>query len=70
NSTRLNVKLLKTRMTIGSRDFDITRTPDRGFELVGSASNSSNSESKTSEDSDGDSKPSTDVLTLGKLFTL
>ncbi len=34
-STRIHVKLLKSRMSQGMRDFDIERTPDRGFQLVG-----------------------------------
>lgn len=36
-SDKLEVKFLKTRMTKGKRTIEITRTPDRGFELVGSA---------------------------------
>jgi hypothetical protein len=37
SSTRVHVKLLKTRMSIGMKDFEIERTPNRGFVLVGSA---------------------------------
>lgn len=33
-TTRLNVKMLKTRMTQGVKEFDVERTPDRGFKLV------------------------------------
>lgn len=35
-SPKIHVKLLKTRMSKGMRDFEIERTPDRGFKLVGS----------------------------------
>lgn len=34
-SSKLNVKFLKTRMTEGVKEFEIERTPDRGFQLVG-----------------------------------
>lgn len=34
-SPRVHVKLLKTRMSLGMKDFEIERTPDRGFILVG-----------------------------------
>ncbi len=37
-SNRIHVKLLKTRMSTGMEDFYIERTPDRGFQLVGSNS--------------------------------
>lgn len=40
-SNRLNVKMLKTRMVQGSKDFDIERTPDRGFKLVDRTSSES-----------------------------
>jgi KaiC/GvpD/RAD55 family RecA-like ATPase len=36
-SPRVHVNLLKTRMAIGMKEFDIERTPDRGFIVVGSA---------------------------------
>lgn len=34
-SPRLTVKFLKTRMTQGVKEFDIERTPDRGFKIAG-----------------------------------
>lgn len=68
-SPRLTVKLMKTRMTIGSREFEIERTPDRGFRIVG-ATDSIKSESNTPEDGEEKSKQGGNVLTLGKLFTL
>ena len=34
-STKLHIHVLKTRMVIGADEFDIERTPDRGFILVG-----------------------------------
>lgn len=38
NSSRLNVKFLKTRMSRGLKDFDVERTSDRGFKIVESTS--------------------------------
>lgn len=35
-STKVHVDGVKTRMKIGEKEFDIERTPDRGFKLVGS----------------------------------
>ncbi|MFY3742096.1 MAG: archaellum biogenesis ATPase FlaH, partial [Candidatus Nitrosomirales archaeon] len=37
-SPRLHIKFDKTRMSLGYKEFDIERTPDRGFKLVGSVS--------------------------------
>lgn len=34
-SPKLHILQLKTRMAIGMRDFDVERTPDRGFTFVG-----------------------------------
>jgi hypothetical protein len=67
SSSRLNVKLLKTRMTIGSRDFDIERTSDRGFKLVGSISSN---EAPSVIEGEVKSEQATDAKSLGKLFTL
>lgn len=35
-SSRMQVKMLKRRMSLGAKEFEIERTPDRGFVLVGS----------------------------------
>jgi archaellum biogenesis ATPase FlaH len=37
-SPRISVKLLKSRMSMGMKDFEIERTPDRGYKLVGAGS--------------------------------
>jgi archaellum biogenesis ATPase FlaH len=34
-STKVQLKLIKTRMSIGNKDFEMERTPDRGFKLAG-----------------------------------
>lgn len=35
-SSKLHVKMEKTRLSLGEKEFDVERTPDRGFKLVGS----------------------------------
>jgi archaellum biogenesis ATPase FlaH len=66
-SPRIHVKLLKTRMSQGMRDFEIERTPDRGFKLVGStitpAITAGNEGSNTPHQKPADGS-------LGKLFDL
>lgn len=44
-SPRIHVKLLKTRMSQGMKDYEITRTPNRGFILAGQTQTSNNNES-------------------------
>ncbi len=75
-STKIHVKLLKTRMSTGMRDFEIERTPDRGFKLVDSqqhipSTNSSNdSGSSTTVQGEGTSNKKAADGSLGKLFEL
>ncbi len=59
-SPKVHVKLLKTRMATGMQDFFIERTPNRGFQLVGSTI----PESQTSTDKEPDAGA------LGALFKL
>lgn len=63
-SPKLNVKFLKTRMAKGSKEFDIERTPDRGFTLVGEISSTTVETGETTSDK----KPADG--SLGKLFGL
>jgi archaellum biogenesis ATPase FlaH len=64
-SPRLHVKMEKTRMSKGVKEFDIERTPDRGFQLVGSAAIT-----PTVERGETPSNKKADDGSLGKLFNL
>ncbi len=68
SALRLNVKLLKTRMAVGSREFDIERTPNRGFKLVGEREvtviGPSNSESQVADSP----KQSGNALSIGGML--
>jgi hypothetical protein len=63
-SNRIKVSFLKTRMTLGRKEFEIERTPDRGFQLIGSLEH----DTPKHQETDSDKKP--DVQSLGKLFNL
>lgn len=67
-SPRLHVKMEKTRLAIGVKEFDIERTPDRGFQLVGSTA--AQPISTISQRGETESNKKTNDSTLGKLFTL
>lgn len=69
-SPRLHVKMEKTRMTIGSKEFDIERTPDRGFQLVGQLATGDTQPSNTTEGGKASPDKKPDDGSLGKLFTL
>jgi archaellum biogenesis ATPase FlaH len=73
-STKIHVKLLKTRMTLGMTDFEIERTPDRGFKLAGSTHSNESVRSVNTETSPIGGNNSTDQkstnVALGKLFNL
>lgn len=62
-STRLHVKLLKTRMSQGMQDFDIERTSNRGFQLVSVNASSGNQGSNPTDQE-------ATVGSLGKLFSI
>jgi len=64
-SPRIHVKLDKTRMTIGEKEFDIERTPDRGFKLVGTTGIT-----PAIERGETSSIKAPDDNSLGKLFEL
>jgi archaellum biogenesis ATPase FlaH len=75
SSSHLKFKILKTRHSQGERNFELERTPDRGFKLAGSSIQPSISSSNDGQTvipiggEDGiDKKP--DANSLGKLFTL
>ena len=70
-SVKVHVKLLKTRMSHGMKDFDIQRTPDRGFVLAGTAAPITG-EVVTSSDETGETegKQKPDALSLGKLLDI
>lgn len=70
-SARIHVKLLKTRMSQGMRDFEIERTPDRGFVLVGTSTPEStvvSGANATSENRDSSTNKEPENGSLGKLF--
>lgn len=67
-SVRLNVKFLKTRMTKGKKDFEIERTPDRGFQLVGTSLAKEITSTPEGRESATVEKPTN--VSLGKLFEL
>lgn len=56
-SPKVHVKVLKTRMSLGLQEFDMERTPDRGFQVVGINSQGSESPDEA-----------TTSIALGKLF--
>lgn len=62
-SLNIHVKLLKTRMSQGMRDFEIVRTPDRGFQLV-------TGYTPLIERGETESNKKPDAGSLGKLFDL
>lgn len=65
SSLRLKLKVLKTRLTMGQREFELERTPDRGFQLAGTVVNTVATENAKT---DSDKKPN--APSLGKLFNL
>ncbi len=71
-SPRLHIKMLKSRMSLGSKEFDIERTPDRGFQLVGQLNTTIISKESTTPPVGGETitneKPN--VEGLGRLFNL
>jgi archaellum biogenesis ATPase FlaH len=66
SSPRLHVHIIKTRMTVGAEEFDVERTSDRGFTLVGNTtppkSTTDSGETNSNKEPNGGS--------LGKLFDL
>jgi hypothetical protein len=67
-SVKVHVKMEKTRMSIGEKEFDIERTPDRGFQLVGSNLTSQSTITTIEGEASSNEKPN--ALPLGKLFGL
>jgi len=74
-STKLHVEVIKTRMVIGAPAFDVERTPDRGFTLIGQPSETrigipttDNSLAIRDGGDTSDKKP--DAGSLGTLFGL
>jgi archaellum biogenesis ATPase FlaH len=68
-NTKVHIDGVKTRMSIGEKEFDIERTPDRGFQFVGSitppvTATVNNDGGETTTDEGGK------INSLGKLFTL
>jgi KaiC/GvpD/RAD55 family RecA-like ATPase len=63
-SVKLHVEMLKTRLSLEEQEFDIERTPDRGFKIAGTVSTPAIEQRETS----GDKKPENG--SLGKLFSL
>lgn len=68
-SSRLHIKFMKTRMALGLTEFDVERTPDRGFKLVGSVSPTVQP-SNTIEGREASSNKKPNAGSLGKLFGL
>jgi hypothetical protein len=68
-SPRMHIKMLKSRMSLGEKEFDIERTPDRGFRIVGSLNPGTiPSTIITGGETKSHKKP--DDGSLGKLFAL
>jgi archaellum biogenesis ATPase FlaH len=67
-SPRLHVKMDKTRMSKGEKEFDIERTNDRGFTLVGSNSTPTTILAIGSGETSSNKEP--DAHSLGKMFGL
>ncbi len=69
-SVKLHVKLLKTRMTQGMKDFEIERTPNRGFKLAGTVGELITTKRDIPEN--GESSPNQEAAngSLGRLFNL
>lgn len=67
-STRVHVKLLKTRMSQGMKDFEIERTPNRGFVLAGTLNTPSGTSSDSGQGTTADEERTT--RSLGSLFNL
>jgi KaiC/GvpD/RAD55 family RecA-like ATPase len=63
-SPRLHIAIPKTRMTIGAKEFDVERTPDRGFKLAGSHDTPSTDRVEKGSDKVADAN------SLGKLLNL
>lgn len=68
-SHKLAVKMEKTRMTLGEKEFEIERTPDRGFKLVG-AIDPAPVITNSTEGGKGTPEQKRDAGPLGKLFDL
>ena len=62
-SPKVHVKIAKSRMSIGMQDFDIERTPNRGFTLVGGNAPAIESGETTSNEE-------RTTLSLGKLLNI
>lgn len=79
-SARIHVKILKSRMTHGMRDYEIERTTNRGFQLVGSTATLGGGEKAISSTPPGESNnvqgdgsspnKEPNVKSLGQLFDL
>lgn len=70
-SIRIKVKIEKSRMSQGMQNFEIERTPDRGFKLVGSSSpEQTNSITTNVQGQSGASNKEAANGSLGKLFNL
>lgn len=69
-STKVHVKLVKTRLSHGMEDFYIERTPDRGFKLVGSTSTLTTESTDVVQDGETQSVKKPNDASLGKLFQL
>lgn len=67
-SPKITVKITKARMTMNKEEFEITRTPDRGFVLVGSTSISGDTSTIQRGEASTDQKPANG--SLGQLFGL
>lgn len=69
-STRIRVEILKVRMKLGMQNFEVERTPHRGFQLVGSITHPiiTNKPSTIEGDIVTNEKPANDAL--GVLFNL
>lgn len=70
SSLKVLLRVLKTRLSKGNREFELQRTPDRGFEIVGQReSTSATGDSQTSgNEGDNSSNEEGPAVSLGELF--
>lgn len=72
-SSKVHVKLLKTRMSTGMKDFYVERTPNRGFQLVGTKADEGGEQvanQYSTEDGSSDTNKEEPINPLGKLFSV
>ncbi len=70
STPKLNIRMLKTRMSLQQKDFEITRTPDRGFKVADDSTTTTNRVQSDDGTKDGhsDSDQGKSGIALGKVL--